>query len=63
MFPLQMSPLIIYCNTPYQNRASQNVLCKQAIWAVTILALLIAFIHSGKCPETLRLPGLAGAFS
>ena len=31
--------------SPYQNRASENVLCKQAIFAVTILALLIAYVH------------------
>lgn len=30
--------------------------------SVSILALLIAFIRSGKSPENLRLPGLAGAY-
>ena len=35
-----------YCRqSPYQNRASENVLCKQAIFAVTILALLIDYVH------------------
>ncbi len=41
----EITDFLDYRASPYQNRASENVLCKQAIFAVTILALLIAYVH------------------